>query len=215
MKLTTTEKYALAALETNEKVSSLQKQERGICLIASCIWDMIEAEAIVPDTKGKLKVSTPLPEKIAYCSSIYELLAKKPRKPEDVVLEYTHTLTDKRMKALVESIVDGLARKSVLTVEEQDGLLGTKLCHVEQAVLADDMAAIKNLDGAVTPDQFMLAILLLKSGVAKKLLDREELSKLKKAANQDKGDFQPYVKNMITMTDTMIYSIIAAFMVTQ
>lgn len=215
MKLTTTEKYALAALETNEKVSSLQKQERGICLIASCIWDMIEAEAIVPDTKGKLKVSTPLPEKIAYCSSIYELLAKKPRKPEDVVLEYTHTLTDKRMKALVESIVDGLARKSVLTVEEQDGLLGTKLCHVEQAVLADDMAAIKNLDGAVTPDQFMLAILLLKSGVAKKLLDREELSKLKKAANQDKGDFQPYVKNMITMTDTMIFSIIAAFMVTQ
>lgn len=215
MKLTTTEKYALAALETNEKVSSLQKQERGICLIASCIWDMIEAEAIVPDTKGKLKVSTPLPEKIAYCSSIYELLAKKPRKPEDVVLEYTHTLTDKRMKALVESIVDGLARKSVLTVEEQDGLLGTKLCHVEQAVLADDMAAIKNLDGAVTPDQFMLAILLLKSGVAKKLLDREELSKLKKAANQDKGDFQSYVKNMITMTDTMISSIIAAFMVTQ
>lgn len=215
MKLTTTEKYALAALETNEKMSSLQKQERGICLVASCIWDMIEAEAIVPDTKGKLKVSTPLPEKIAYCGSIYELLAKKSRKPEDVVLEYTHTLTDKRMKALVESIVDGLARKSVLTVEEQDGLLGTKLCHVEQAVLADDMAAIKNLDGAVSPDQFMLAILLLKSGVAKKLLDREELSKLKKAAKQDKGDFQPYVKNMITMTDTMISSVIAAFMVTQ
>lgn len=215
MKLTTTEKYALAALESNEKMSSLQKQERGICLVASCIWDMIEAEVIVPDTKGKLKVSTPLPEKITYCSSIYELLAKKPRKPEDVVLEYTHTLTDKRMKALVESIVNGLAGKSALTVEEQDGLLSTKLCHVEQEVLADDMAAIKNLDGAVTPDQFMLAILLLKSGVAKKLLDREELSKLKKVAKQDRGDFQPYVKNMITMTDSMISSIIAAFMITQ
>ena len=77
------------------------------------------------------------------------------------------------------------------------------------------MAAIKNLDGAVTPDQFMLAILLLKSVVATKLLNTEQLSKMKKAAKQDKGDFQPYVKNMITMTDTLISSSIAAFMVTQ
>lgn len=215
MKLTTTEKYALAAFESNEKMSSIQKQERGICLVASCIWDMVAAEVIVPDTKGRLKVSAPLPETLSYCGSIYELLAKKARKPEDVVLEYTHTLTDKRMKSLTESIVNGLAGKAVLTVEEQGGLLSTKMCRVDNAVLAADIAAIKNLDETITPDQFMLAILLLKSGVAKDLLNREQLSKLKKAARQDKGDFQPYVKNMIAMTEAMISSSIAVFMVTQ
>ncbi len=215
MNLTTTEKYALAAFEANEKMSSIQKQERGICLVASCIWDMVEAEVIVPDTKGKLKVSAPLPETLSYCGSVYEFLAKKPRKPEDVVLEYTHTLTDKRMKSLTEKLVNELAGKALLTVEEQDGLLGTKLCHVDNSVLATDMAAIKNLNDAISPEQFMLAILLLKSGVAKKLLDREQLSQLKKAASQDKGDFQPYVKNMIAMTEAMISSSIAVFMVTQ
>lgn len=181
MNLTTTEKYALAAFEANEKMSSIQKQERGICLVASCIWDMVEAEVIVPDTKGKLKVSAPLPETLSYCGSVYEFLAKKPRKPEDVVLEYTHTLTDKRMKSLTEKLVNELAGKALLTVEEQDGLLGTKLCHVDNSVLATDMAAIKNLNDAISPEQFMLAILLLKSGVAKKLLDREQLSQLKKS----------------------------------
>lgn len=215
MNLTTTEKYALAAFEANEKMSSIQKKERGICLVASCIWDMVEAEVIVPDTKGKLKVSAPLPETLSYCGSVYEFLAKKPRKPEDVVLEYTHTLTDKRMKSLTEKLVNELAGKALLTVEEQDGLLGTKLCHVDNSVLATDMAAIKNLNDAISPEQFMLAILLLKSGVAKKLLDREQLSQLKKAASQDKGDFQPYVKNMIAMTEAMISSSIAVFMVTQ
>lgn len=215
MNLTTTEKYALAAFEANKKMPSIQKQERGICLVASCIWDMVKAEVIVPDTKGRLKVSAPLPETLSYCGSIYEFLAKKPRKPEDVVLEYTHTLTDKRMKSLTEKLVNELAGKALLTVEEQDGLLGTKLCHVDNSVLATDMAAIKNLNDAISPEQFMLAILLLKSGVAKKLLDREQLSKLKKAASQDKGDFQPYVKNMISMTEAMISSSIAVFMITQ
>lgn len=125
------------------------------------------------------------------------------------------TLTDKRMKSLTEKLVNELAGKALLTVEEQDGLLGTKLCHVDNSVLATDMAAIKNLNDAISPEQFMLAILLLKSGVAKKLLDREQLSQLKKAASQDKGDFQPYVKNMIAMTEAMISSSIAVFMVTQ
>lgn len=215
MKLTTTEKYALAAFAANEKMSSIQKQERGICLVASCIWDMVEAEVIAPDTKGRLKVSAPLPEDLSYCGSIYSFLAKKPRKPEDVVLEYTHTLTDKRMRSLTEDIVSGLADKSALTIEEQDGLLGVKLCHVNHTVLADDLTAIKKLDESMTPEQLMLAILLLKSGIAKKLLNRAELSHLKKVARQDKGDFQPYVKNIIAMTEAMISSSIAVFMVTQ
>ncbi len=216
MKLTTTEKYALAALEANGKLSTLQKQEQGICLVGSCIWDMIKEKVIEPDTKGKLKVSSQLPETLAYCGSIYELLAKKPRKPEDVVLEYTAALTDKRIKALVKSIADSLIGKSVLVVEEPSGLLNAKLCHVDNEVLADDMAAVKNMDGSVTPDQFMLAVLLLKSGVANKLLNKEEVSSLKKAAKQDNGDFQPYVKNLIAVVETAISSaVVASVMLTQ
>ena len=80
MKLTTTEKYALAVLEVNPKLSELQKEKQSVCLVASCIWDMIEAETIAPDAKGRLKISEPLPESLSYCDSIYELLAKKSKK---------------------------------------------------------------------------------------------------------------------------------------
>lgn len=206
MNLTTTEKYALAVFEAKGKLSSLQKQERGICLVASCIWDLIEAEAVAPNEKGKLKVASVLPETLFYCTSVYEMLAKKPMKPEDAVYEYTFTLTEKRIRSLVDRIADGLIEKSVLVVEEQGGPVKTKLCHVDPVALADDMAALKNMDGTVTPDQFMLAILLLESGIAKKLLSREETASLKKAVKENKGDFEPYVKNMIAS----VYSCIAA-----
>lgn len=216
MNLTTTEKYALAVLEAKGKLDALQKQEKGICLVASCLWDMMEAEVIAPDTKGRLKVSAQLPESLAYCSPIYELLAKRPRKPEDVVMEYTASLTDKRIKVLVKSIEDGLVGKSVLVVEERSGLLSAKLCHVDNTVLTEDMTAVKNMDGSVSPDQFMFAILLLKSGVANKLLNKEEMSRLKKAVKQDNSNFQPYVKNLIGVVETAVSSAAAAsIMLTQ
>lgn len=216
MNLTTTEKYALAVLEAEGKLAALRKQERGICLVASCIWDMIEAEAVVPNEKGKLTVSAPLPETLGYCGPIYELLGKKLGKPEDVVLEFTYTLTDRRIKTLVKSIADGLIGKGVLVVEEQGGLVKKELCHVDVALLAEDMAVLKNMDGAVTPDQFMLAILLLESGVAKKLLSREELACLKKAAKRDNSDFQPYVENMIAAVyDCISAAVIAAAIAAQ
>lgn len=64
MNLTTTEKYALAVLAAKGKSDALQKQERGVCLVASCLWDMMEAEVIAPDTKGRLNVSAQLPESL-------------------------------------------------------------------------------------------------------------------------------------------------------
>lgn len=216
MNLTTTEKYALAVLAAKGKSDALQKQERGVCLVASCLWDMMEAEVIAPDTKGRLNVSAQLPESLAYCGPVYELLAKRPRKPEDIVMEYTASLTDKRIKALVKSIEDGLIGKSVLVMEECSSLLGVKPCRVDNTVLTEDMTAVKSMDGSVSPDQFMFAILLLKSGVANKLLNKEEMSRLKKAVKQNGSDFQPHVNNLIGIVETTIASAaVASVMLTQ
>ena len=86
MKLTSTETYALAVLEAQGRLSALQKRERALCLAAACVWDMIQAGAVTADEKGKLRISAPLPETISYCAPLYETLAKKPRKPEGVVV---------------------------------------------------------------------------------------------------------------------------------
>ncbi len=204
MKLTTTEKYALAVLEVKGKLSDLQKKERGVCLVASCIWDMMESECVMSDEKGRFIVSAPLPGSLSYCSSIYEMLQKKPMKPKKIVRDYMVTLTDKRIKSLAEDIADHLISKSALVAEQQEGLRKTKLYHVDHAIISDDMSALKHMDETVTPAQFMLAILLLKSGTAKKLLNKEELSELKKAAKEDRGEFQPYVKEMIKAVDMTI-----------
>ena len=140
MNLTTTEKYALAVLEAKSKLTALKKRELALYLAASCVWDMIQAESVCADKKGKLRISAPLPETLSYCRPIYERLAKKPMKPTKV--PYDCIWMNKRIKTLLKSIADDLIGKSVLVVEQQNSLL--------------------------------------ESGTAKKLLNKQELSDLKK-----------------------------------
>lgn len=210
MKLTTTEKYALAVLKTRGKLSSLQKGECGVCLAASCIWDLMETKTVETDKKGKLKITAPLPGTLIYCAPIYEMLEKKPMKPTKAVLKYMAALTDKRIRLLVKGMANDLIRKSALAVEQRGRLLKSTLCHVDTAAIADDLAVLKHMDESITPEQFMLAILLLKSGTAKKLLNKAELSNLKKAAKQDNGDFQPYVKKMVSAVESVKSACIVA-----
>lgn len=194
MILTTTEKYALAVLKAQGNLTALQKQERALYLAASCVWDMIQAKSVTADKKSKLRVSAPLPEPLSYCSPVYKMLTKKPMKPEKAALNYIRT--NKRIKALVESIADNLIDKSVLVVEQQRRLQKARLCHMDTTVIEEDIAAVKHMDRAATPDQANLAILLLESGTAKKLLNKQEFSVLKKAAKQVNSDFQTYVKKV-------------------
>lgn len=197
MNLTTTEKYALTVLEVHGKLASLQKQERALCLAASCVWDMIQTKSVTTDKKGKLRVSAPLPEMLSYCGPVYERLTKKPMKPEKAALDYIHT--NKRIKTLVESIADNLIDKSVLVVEQQRSLQKAKQCHVDTTVIAQDIAAVKHIDRAAAPDQTNLAVLLLESGTAKKMLTKQELSVLKKAVKHVNSDFQTYIKKVKKM----------------
>ena len=194
MNITTTEKYALAVLEAKGKLTALKKQERALYLAASCVWEMMQTESVTTDKKGKLRVSAPLPEMLSYCSPIYERVAKKPMKPEKV--PYYHIWTNKRIKALVESIADDLIGQSVLVVEQQNSLLKAKLCHVDTSMIAENIATIKHIDKTIAPEQINLAILLLESGTAKKLLNKQELSTLKKAVRQTDSDFKTYVKKV-------------------
>lgn len=194
MNLTTTEKYALAMLEAYGTLSALQKKERALYLAASCVWDMMQAKSVTADKKGKLRIYAPLPETLSYCSPVYERLTKKPMKPEKAALDYI--CTNKRIKTLVENFADDLIGKSVLVVEQQSSLRKAKLCHMDTTVIAEDISAVKHMDRAVTPDLTNLAILLLESGIAKKLLNKQELSALKMAIKQTGSDFQTYIKKV-------------------
>ena len=197
MNLTTTEKYALAVLEVYGKLNALQKKERALCLAASCVWDMVQAKSVTADKKGKLRVSAPLPETLSYCTSVYERLAKKPMTPEKAAFD--HIWTNKRIKTLVKNITDDLIGKSVLVVEQQSSLSKSKLCHVDTTMITKDIAVVKHMDNTAAPDQTNLAVLLLESGTAKKLLSKQDLSALKKAVKQTGGDFRTYVKKVKKM----------------
>ncbi|MDE6211859.1 MAG: GPP34 family phosphoprotein [Lachnospiraceae bacterium] len=194
MNLTTTEKYALAMLEAHGRLTALQKQERALYLAASCVWEMMQAKSVTPDKKGQLRVSAPLPETLSYCGPVYERMSKKPMKPAKV--PYDRIWTNKRIKTLVESIVDDLIGKSVLVVEQKSSLRKAKLCHVDTTVIAEDIAAVKQMDRTASPDQADLAVLLLESGTAKKLLNKQELSALKRVVKQSNSDFRIYVKKV-------------------
>ena len=59
------------------------------------------------------------------------------------------------------------------------------------------------MEGAVTPDQLMLAELLLDSKTAKKLLNKKELSSMKKAVKQANGSFHVYIGEVKKYYDTV------------
>ena len=200
MDLTTTEKYALAVLEAHGKLSALQRETLALYLAASCVWDMMQAGVVTEDGEGKLMVSAPLPETISYCGPVYEWLTKKPMKKEKAALKYISALTNKRIKALVKIIADDLIGKSVLVVEQQGK---AKRCHVDLTAIAEDLEAIRDMEGAVTPDQLMLAELLLDSKAAKKLLNKKELSSMKKAVKQANGSFHVYIGEVKKYYDTV------------
>ncbi len=210
MNLTTTEKYALAVLESRGKLSVLQREEPALYLAASCVWDMMQAGAVTEDRNGKLRVSAPLPKTISYCGPVYEWLAKKPMKQEQAALKYISALTKKRIKALVESIANDLIDKSVLVVEQQGR---AKQCHVNTAVIAEDLEAMRDMAGAVTPDQLMLAELLLDSRTAKKLLNKQELSIMKEAVKQSSGSFHVYIGEVKKYYDTITTIILVCIVV--
>ena len=96
----------------------------------------------------------------------------------------------------MESIADNLIDKSVLVVEQQGSLRKVKLCHVDITAITEDITAVKHMDRAAAPDQTNLAILLLESGTAKKMLSKHELSVLKKVVKQTDSDFQTYIKKV-------------------
>lgn len=204
--LTTTEKYALAVLAAKGRLSALQNKDRAILLAASCVWDMLRAGCVSAGKKGKLHVCAPLPEALAYCGPVYERLAKKPAKPEKAA--YNCIWTSGRIKAMVKSVADDLIEKSVLVAERQDNLPTAKRCHVDTAVLAEDLAALKQPESAA-PEQIDLAVLLLESGAAKKLLEKQEHTALKKALKQTDSDFRTYVrgvKRLLSGVRTMLWT---------
>ena len=200
MHLTITEKYALTVLEAYGKLTAFQKQERAVYLAASCVWDMMQAKSVTADKKGKLRISAPLPETLSYCSPIYERLEKKPMKPEKV--PYDRIWTNKRIKTLVKNITDDLIGKSVLVVEQQSSLSKSKLCHVDTTMITEDISAVKHMDCTITPEQTNLAVLLLESGTAKKLLSKHELSVLKKVVKQTDSEFKTYIKKVTKLFRT-------------
>lgn len=205
--LTTTEKYALAVLAAKGRLSALQNKDRAILLAASCIWDMLRAGCVSADKKGRLHVCAPLPEAIAYCGPVYERLAKKPAKPEKAA--YNCIWTSGRIKAMVKSLADDLIERSLLVAERQDSLPKAKLCHVDAAVLAEELAAWKQPERAAAPEHIDLAVLLLESGTAKKLLEKREYTALKKALKQTDSDFRAYVrgvKRLLSGVRTMLWT---------
>ena len=191
MNLTRTERYALAVLDAYGKSDALKKQERAICLAISCIWEMWQAGAVTTDKKGRLIISAPLPEALSYCGPVYAQLAKKARKPEKAA--YYCIWTSKRVKAMTKSVTDILIEKSALVLEQPGGLAKASRCHVDNNLIENDLAAIKQPDEALTPDQLELAALLLESRAVKKMLNKQQRNALKKALRQTNNGFIDYL----------------------
>lgn len=211
MSLSTTQKFVLASLSPENKLSVLKKGNSSICLVASCIWDMLVEKVVVLNDKGQMTITGGLPDNLEYCRPIYDELTSKSNKlPKQIILSYTTALSDKRILNLTEGIVLQLAKQGYLTAVEIPGLFGHKIWKPEENNITDLMQ-IANSEELLDESDSMFAILVLESGLAKKLFSPAEIKVLKKnVACRDTSNFQPYLKNMINFVEQQIGSVIVS-----
>lgn len=215
MSLSTTQKYVLAVLSPENKLSVLKKGNSGICLVVSCIWDMLFAKVAVLNEKGKMEIISGLPIDLEYCRPIYdELVSKANKPPKKIILSYTTALTDKRMLGLAEAVVLQLSNQGYLTAIGTSGLSGQKVWKPKENLLESIFSALKELSSLgerSVENNLMLAILLLESGLAKKLFRQSDIKELKEnVSNRDTLNLQPYLRNMISLVEQEISSAIAS-----
>lgn len=114
----------------------------------------------------------------------------------------------------MDFIIFPLSNQGYITATESTRLFGQKIWKVKDNVFKNDLVNLRELlvsDAVITEDNIMLAILMIESGLAKKLFSKDEMKILKmNVKKRDSLSLQPYLKNMINLVELEISSAITS-----
>lgn len=211
-KLSITQSYLLCVLNEKGKLPTFGT-EAAICLVAGGVLDLIFSGCVKVEDK-KLGITDKLVDEKQYLKSLYELIKDN----ESITLkkiasEYCFSLTDKKLKALVEDVGTSLAKVQCVKTE-QGGFFGSTTCFIPDAQAVDDIvqrirAEILEED-TLSEEMIALASLLEKSNEMKQYFSKYEKKQLKERLEIiRKESSNQLVKEMVDYINTMIAIIVS------
>ena len=214
--LTISQEYFICAVNRKGQISGFST-ERIVCLVAAGLLEM-QLENCVSIDKKTVVVVAPLPEKCSHLRPLYDYInTAKPVKVEKILEDYTYSLTDSRLNALMDSLGRSLIDAG-LAEAVKSGLISSRVSYVptnEAINYVVDMVRSELLeDVEITADIACLAILLDSSGAIKTYFsdfERKQIkSKLKKLSQSETGNAVKetisYIQNLLAIMTVLIVS---------
>ena len=178
--LSVTQAYLLCALGKKGKFTGVGA-EKTACLVAAGLLEL-RMEGCVAIEGKKAEVTGALPQGLEHVRPLYEFLAEKNvRKVNDILGAYYFSVTDRRLRALVDALGASLAELGAVEMGK-GGLLGRRryVPKAEAVRAVVEMLRAELLEeGAVSEDAAVLTILLGRGKCLKPYFSKFEQKELK------------------------------------
>lgn len=172
-------------------------------LVMAGLLDLFQAE-VIEFNKKKIEVCKALPTSMDYLSLIYDYVAEKPRKMEKVISTFCMSLTDKKIKELINN-VGTLLVESDKGEEGQKGVFKKTVYVPDQEykkVLIDELRNNMLSGGTIHEKDIALVSLLDAVGLLKNIFDKSEIKDLEKKIKEVKvNPDNKSIKKMVTYTE--------------
>lgn len=180
-----------------------------VCLLAGGLIDLIFAKEVAVGTDKKLSIVGELCEENQHLISLYTFIKEsKPMKVDGLASQYAITLSDKRLKLLINEVGTSLSVLGYATTEK-GGFLDKTTRFIPNKKIVDNV--IQNIraelleDGTVSDNMIALVGLMDNSNQIKRYFSKYEKDKLKVRLKEIKdSDSNGLVKEMVDYIETLI-----------
>lgn len=211
--LTLTQEYYVCVVNEKGSLPSYENK-MAACLVAAGVLEMQLENCISMEDK-KISVCKELPEKLTYLKPLYEVICqeKQPVKASKIVEAYLISFTDKKLRELIESVMNELKAADRLTAVKA-GLLGNKEGYAPKKEVIDSVVekirAELLEEGELTDDTVALTALLERAGCLKKYFSKYEQKALKTRMKEiSSSEAGASVKEMSKCVDDLCAAIAA------
>ncbi|MGM0166749.1 hypothetical protein IGI39_001711 [Enterococcus sp. AZ135] len=203
--LSLSQQYLLFTMNRQGKISSVNYYV-GMCLVMAGLLDLQKTGVIELDKKEIIVHSQDLPTDIQYLDCLLEkVISLKRKRIEKIATAYGATFFEKDLKQLVSQIRSSLIDADEVAVKNDS----TSLAYIAKEVtISKIVARLENLN-QMDHDGLSLAILLKKSSILKKYIDKDVRKVLDMKIKKVKKDpVSQQTQTMLSQLDWLVGSLV-------
>lgn len=200
--------YYILALFALKKKSKIKNDEKGTCLIMSCICELLLNDIVSLDVNRKIIIKRELPKKYEHIKSLYEdIKNRKPRTMKKIVLNYMIVAFHaKKIKTLSNEILDSLKKENLVKIVQPSTSSREKYIIKEDEInilIGKLKEGIKRGE-TLTIEEILLLILLRESHIQKYYFDKKECQIIEKITkNVENQKMEGHMKEAIQLVNDL------------